>query len=161
MADCIKELLDTLPSEAISFFVFFSRFEFALKRTEYLMAGKKKRAKPNWDGFANDLGQSFLEEVRASDKAAALLTRPPKKQIVINGRLEWQDGQLITDTKKLFEAIRLVRNNLFHGGKFPEPVRLVPDVSHDRELLVQSQKVLEMALPKRSSVNEAFYEKAF
>ncbi|MFZ0245116.1 hypothetical protein [Candidatus Binatus sp.] len=143
------DLFNTLPAEAVAFFVFFSRFEFALKRTEYLTSDKKHRAKPNWERFANDLGQSFLNEVRASGEAVALLTRPPKKQIVRSDRLGWQDGKAITDAKKLFEAVRLVRNNLFHGGKFPDPAGFVSDVSRDRELLVQSQRVLEMALEKR------------
>lgn len=125
MADCIQELLDTLPSEAISFFVYFSRFEFALKGTEYLSAGKKNSAKPSRERFANDLGQSSLDEVRASGTAVGLLVRPPKKQLVTSGRLGWQDGRAITDVKRLLEVVRLVRNNPFHSGKFADPTGFV------------------------------------
>lgn len=154
------ELLSSLPREAVSFFAFFARFEFALKRTEYLSTGKKSRAKPNWDKFANDLGQPFLDEVFRSSRASALVSRPPISQIVTGGRLGWREGESITNVEKLFQAIRLVRNNLFHGGKFPNPAGFVSDVSRDRELLVQSQMVLEMALEKKPSVKEAFYEEA-
>jgi hypothetical protein len=158
MPDSI-ELLNKLPRAASSFFVFFSRFEFALKRTGHLKADKK-RAEPDWPGFASDLGDSFLDEVRGSGEAVALLTRPPKKQIVENDRLGWQDAEPINDVKKLFEAVCLVRNNLFHGGKFPEPIGFISDVSRDQELHVQSKRVLEMALEKNPSVKEAFCEEA-
>lgn len=58
MPDSI-ELLNKLPRAASSFFVFFSRFEFALKRTGHLKADKK-RAEPDRPRFTSDLGDSFL-----------------------------------------------------------------------------------------------------
>jgi hypothetical protein len=41
------------------------------------------------------------------------------KQIARDGRLEWSDAPPDgTPTVVLFQYIRRVRNNLFHGGKF-------------------------------------------
>jgi hypothetical protein len=72
----------------------------------------------------------FLDEVRGSGEVVALLTRPPRKQVVENDRVRWQ------------------------------PIGFVSDVSRDQELLVQSKRVLEMALEKNPSVKEAFCEEA-
>jgi len=74
--DSIGESLDTLPPEAISFFVVFSRFALALKPTGYVSVGRSSRAKQDWEGVAGDLGQSFFDEVHRSGKAVALLTVP-------------------------------------------------------------------------------------
>ncbi len=142
------------PPAAISFFVFFSRFEYALKATGtggYLK--KKRRAKPNWEKLAKELGSSFWNEVRDSGKAAEILKRPPREQIVKNDNLDWEDTS-IGNAEQLFDAIRLIRNNLFHGGKYP--LRVIPDASRDIALLEQAQWILDLALEKRPTFKEVF-----
>jgi len=156
MPNSAQDLLEGLPCEAISFFVFFSRFEYSLKRGHHLKStAPGARAEPDWVGFAKSLGTAFLDEVRKSGKACALLRDPPEKQIVgKNCDLDWKKSKPIKNVIELFEAVCLVRNNLFHGGKFPE--KDVPEVSRDRDLLLQTRWILELALEKRPSLKDIF-----
>ena len=79
----IDDLLHELPDRAVQFFVFFSRFEYALKRGDFLSSqGRDHSAYPAWDRFAQALGQDFIDEVRESTKANTFLSASPKKQIV-------------------------------------------------------------------------------
>lgn len=52
-----------------------------------------------------------------------ILKEPPKKQFIVNGSIEWRDiaPQSNSNAEILFQYIRRVRNNLFHGGKFNDP----------------------------------------
>jgi hypothetical protein len=160
MQSPIQDLLGTLPRNALPFFVFFARFDYALKRAGYLKEGRQAEA--SWDKFAKDLGEPFLKAVDASGKARELLAEPPRKQVVKSGHLDWEPAKPIKEVVQLFVSIRRVRNNLFHGGKFPSLGTLcvaVPDRDdRDRgeQLINQAQKVLEMALEKCPKVKSAF-----
>ena len=44
---------------AWQFFVFFSRFEYALKRTPRYLRGTTSGAQPNWDRFGADYDEAF------------------------------------------------------------------------------------------------------
>ena len=137
-----EDLLQQLPHAAVTLFAVFSRFECALKRSGYHYGDGD--AKPNWEKFAAALGPDFFDEVRNQGIAQVLIDNPPKKQVVQNGYVDWQPATQATNTTELFVYIRRVRNNLFHGGKYPSgPVR---DMSRDQELLLQSVAVLELAL---------------
>jgi hypothetical protein len=153
MPASIQGLIKKIPGAdaAVSFFVFFMRFEYALKRTNYLKKGRRGRAEADWKKFALDLGKLFFDEVRSSGRAATLIDTPPKRQVVTNNELDWKEVKSIDGTIELLEAIRRTRNNLFHGGK-------VPIEGRDIELIFQSQYVLESALEKRPRVKAAFYE---
>ncbi|MFA6021389.1 MAG: hypothetical protein WC722_14080, partial [Rhodospirillales bacterium] len=91
---------------------------------------------------------------------------PPKKQIVKNGAPGWKDVAAPKDAKELFLAVRCVRNNLFHGGKFSiEPVE---EPSRNKELLRACLAILETALqecktsgvekPKLKELHRHFFE---
>jgi hypothetical protein len=141
------------------FFVVFSRLEYALKRAGYLK--KSRFADPDWDSFAMSLCGSF----RGADDHAfqiacrLLLDRPPKIQINVNGELDWKATQRKpneTDEQLVLRLVRIVRNNLFHGGKFrcgpaEEPAR-------DQQLLESSILVLKHCLAGSPTVRAYFDE---
>ena len=147
---------------AWEFFVLFSRFEYALKRdTRYLMAGTGD-AQPNWDRFASDNNDRFTPESSTALREALdyYLANPPRKQLRNNGAMNWSvpqswDGrepQLIW----LLRVIRTVRNNLFHGGKFP--LMPVSEVSRDQTLINHGVSVLAEALELDSRLTQYFLE---
>jgi len=112
-----------IPKElTVEFLGTFARFEYALKRAGYL-EGNEKRVAADWDRFAREVATA-KPEVLVSVVAcgAYLLSHPPRKQVLENGRLTWKDrgasgGSTI---EEILLSVRTVRNNVFHGGKFPE-----------------------------------------
>jgi hypothetical protein len=108
---------DDLRNLIYEFFFKFSRFEFALKEYKYRKPGRfNKNAEPDWKSFIKD-----FEKVYTPDEFAdQLLTLPPRRQIIKNGNLDWEDLSFNeTDSllKKVAISIKTIRNNLFHGGK--------------------------------------------
>jgi hypothetical protein len=144
------------------FFVFFSRMEYALKRSAYLKKTKPRddRAEPDWDRFANAHAKEFSpnssEEVEAAVKFFRIA--PPRKQVNNSGVLEWSEPQSKHSSESLLRwvlrAVCTVRNNLFHGGKFPG--ESVEDPSRDRNLLKHSICILEAALLLDTKVSDHF-----
>jgi hypothetical protein len=148
-----SDIIDSLnvPKElTLEFFAAFARFEYALKRAGYVV-GNDKSASAGWDRFAvdlRDMGDAALAPVLAV--CVYLRQHPPKKQVVNNGKLEWVvrpvAGSPIED---VLLSIRTVRNNVFHGGKFPTGV--VAEPLRDRQLIEEClavlNAVLELPLP--------------
>ena len=164
--DAIRRIADSEDRLlAWHFFVFFSRFEYALKRSSiYLMAGREE-AQPNWDKFASDLNPTFNPDSSTELKTAVkyFIQSPPRKQIRDKGQMEWSKPQNYdgNDGKEplliwLLRMIRFVRNNLFHGGKFP--LIKISDPSRDRELLLHSMIILRTCLSLNSKVEEHFFD---
>src|SRR5437868_5254313 len=119
--DLVKEALAAeLPKLAVDFFIVFSRFECALKRSGEYAVGDEARVSPNWDGFSRDLGSAFLKRVIAEGIAPVLVSKPPKQQVLTAGGLGWRDLGAVKNTTELFVAIRRVRNNLAHGAKYQD-----------------------------------------
>jgi hypothetical protein len=132
----------------LEFLAFFARFEYALKRGGYALGGEK-RVDVNWDSFAQDLRKlppAQLESVLAL--GAALMKEPPKKQVLINDSLAWKDAphEAPSDIEKILIYVRRVRNNLFHGGKFPVPTGPVDEPARNEALIRSSLAVLQAAL---------------
>lgn len=110
------------PELACEFLAVFSRMEYALKSTIYVIGGPNK-VEPAWDSFANDIDQNFLalaqqDLIEARDY---LLQHPPRKQVLQANKIAFVD-QIIdvqqTKTQQVLLMVRTVRNNLFHGGKY-------------------------------------------
>jgi len=147
--------LDDLATEL---FGFIARCEYALKASGYLMHAEGK-AQPNWDRFAGEIGEALLaiEDSELQLAHSYLLEHPPKKQIVHEGMLDWEESKESNQPKgqRLFGHIRQVRNNLFHGGKFNgrwfEPQR-------SKELIESSLIVLRRAVELEPTVFCAFNE---
>ncbi|EOG8017483.1 hypothetical protein ABKT78_20150 [Enterobacter ludwigii] len=109
-----------LNSLCYEFFIEFARYEFCLKMTGFTQGDGA--AKANWDRYAAE-----VEDIIASpgtkelaDAIDYILSHPPKKQIVRNGELAWDESPVQSTSKAqlVLLLIRRIRNNLFHGGKF-------------------------------------------
>ncbi len=144
------------------FFIFFARFEYALKRDpRYLKAGIGD-AEPDWDTFDSEHNSAFRPHSTPDLDAAVqyFLAEPPRKQLRKDSVMTWSDPQY-HDGKEplliwLLRMVRRIRNNLFHGGKFP----LIPisDPSRDRDLLLKAMTILNAALSLDSTVESQFAE---
>ena len=104
------------------FFIVFSRFEFALKRCGYLK-GNSNQAEPDWNKFCNDFQGKYDKKVSPEFQSAweYYTTHPPMKQVVKDDQIVWKENKQGSDSefRWILRSIRTVRNNLFHGGKFP------------------------------------------
>jgi len=147
---------------AWEFFVFFSRFEYALKRDERYLKPGTGRAEPNWGRFGADYAEAFNSDA-SPELAAAVryyLKSPPWKQLRENGEMKWSEPNYHDGHEPLLiwllSVIRIVRNNLFHGGKFP----LIPisDPSRDRDLLAYAIAILDVCLRLDQRVHNQFID---
>jgi hypothetical protein len=159
--EAIRQIADSTDRKlAWQFFVFFSRFEYALKKDpRYLMSGAGD-AKANWDLFASNGNEKFdpaatRQLVEAVDYFKA---SPPRKQTRNFGQLGWSEPLMHNSREPLLIwlllCVRTVRNNLFHGGKFPKSA--VPDPSRDHTLIEHSLVILSHALRLDPRVEQAF-----
>ncbi|MBP6242362.1 MAG: hypothetical protein KA389_06085 [Hydromonas sp.] len=147
---------------AWEFFIFFARFEYSLKRkSEYLMH-KNADAKPNWDKYASDVNGDFIsmESKELDDATTYFIETPPCKQITKDGELRWSDPQKWNRKEPkliwLLGVVRTVRNNLFHGGKYP--LVLVREPSRDSELIKHALVILQHALSLNPDIENIFNE---
>lgn len=101
----------------------FARIEYALKAAEYLKRDTG-RAEADWLSFARDIDVDLRDlmanDARLFEAVAYIGSRPPKKQMVQDRVLYWDDTAPEADTASgiLLMYVARVRNNLFHGGKF-------------------------------------------
>jgi hypothetical protein len=144
------------------FFVFFSRMEYALKRSTIYLKQTSSNAEANWDKFASDYNDAFNPDasVELCDAVKYFLSKPPRKQLNRNGKLRWSRPQHRGSNQPLLiwllRMVRCVRNNLFHGGKFP--FISISDPSRDQELLLHSMVILRSCFTLDSSVKRLFLE---
>ncbi|MGH7986427.1 MAG: hypothetical protein ACREQX_09100 [Candidatus Binataceae bacterium] len=168
MGTSIDDLINYLPAKGIEFFVFFSRFEYALKRGGFLKSARwsapQQNAKnlylasPDWKAFARCLGPAFLNEMRNSGKMDTFLHTPPKTQVSKENRLAWKKENAIETVSDLFLAVGRLRNNLFHGGKFPSGPLPVGNPDRDDRLIAEAMVILNMALERQAGVKRAFFD---
>ena len=90
-----------------------------------MKSGPAGSANPDWPKFADKVDAS-LASITDADFIAAksfLLHRPPQKQMfVAPNRMRWEPNSRKvgeSETEYLLRLVRDVRNNLFHGGKYP------------------------------------------
>jgi len=158
-----KKLLTELNIDqdtVMEFFVVFSRFEFALKRTGYLKRHNGK-AEPDWRKFETKHKDEFDSEKEPELREAwnYIDKDPPKKQVVVDGELDFEVDERLKG-KSPFEkatlAVRTVRNNLFHGGKFPRS-GIVDDPARKTTLLKKCTLLIEEMLELDPNVKMEFY----
>jgi len=148
------------PQLVLNFFACFSRFECALKRSGFVKKNKEE-ATPDWDTYSNGLPGSFSTEGDEAFLGAIAYLRefPPRRQIVEKGALGWKDtpkGDGEKEVAYVLRLVRVVRNNLFHGGKYRTgPVQ---DPARNHRLLEACMVVLERALTFSPDVARAFEE---
>ena len=122
----------------LDFFWKFSVFECALKRGGFLRTGRNKVAEPDWDRFGREIQGRFEQvSVAGFKEAVAELTRLcPQRQVVRDGRLGWDPIARQEDESDEEFTLRLMktsRNNLFHGGKYPDGP--IDEIAHNRKIL--------------------------
>jgi len=135
------------PQLAREFLAEFARYEFALKAAGFA-AGDNKRVDADWDAYAQAIDGGFTKLQNADLYTAVnyLIKQPPKKQVLINGKLDWRDAPPDANlpcAQQVILMVRRVRNNLFHGGKFYPAA----DAARDHLLVSYSLVVLRACLP--------------
>ena len=144
-----------LDKLAYRFFKLFAQYEYALKAMGYGRAGRADAAEPDWDRFANEVGVALVQsqDPAVIDARTYLLSEPPRRQVWINGSVEWA---AVANTERsvqmLFAHIRRVRNNLYHGGKFNG--RWI-DPDRSEELISKSLVLLQYLLDTDHNLQEA------
>ncbi len=144
MASSVVSVFTAEPALVLEFLATFARFEYALKRSATYL-NDTADASPNWDAFAKAIKADFATatavDPRVGEAARYLRDHPPKKQIrKDDGTLGWKDGGIDGDSVSVLLAVRRVRNNLFHGGKFADGP--ISEVARDTELLKHSLQIL-------------------
>lgn len=142
------------------FFITFSRFEYALKASNFAN-GDADKVTANWDVFITSIRQHFDKEKNAELKDAVdyIIQHPPRVQMYNNGQLGWRDRVFQAnepEINKLGLSIRDIRNNLFHGGKFNGNYEV--DVSRNYILLKNSMVILNDWLSLSNQVRNSFSE---
>jgi len=155
ISDRIFERLGPDKEIALEFFAVFSRFECALKCSEYVK-GNNQRAEPDWDEYAKHLEKDSELKKEINEAAKYILDKPPQKQIIKSRMVQWdkahnsESGILL-----IFKLIGRVRNNLFHGGKYKGQYTI--NNKRDEELVKTCLTILYICLKdKESSVTKAF-----
>ncbi len=131
--------------DVLEFFWSFSVFECALKREGFLQKGAQDKAEPHWGKFGKSLkGRFDPEPIPGFGEAVERLKNlSPQRQVVEDGQLRWRpvtkrSGE--SDEQYVLDLLKTVRNNLFHGGKYPDGP--IAEVSRDREILGAAKTVL-------------------
>lgn len=158
MATSILDLLNVPRALTLEFMATFARFEFSLKKSGYAR-GDNSQVSPDWDVFANDMAKldaAVLAPVLAATQY--LQQHPPKKQVLDNGLIRWVDRQGTSGSAigDVLLSVRTVRNNVFHGGKFPDG--MITDPLRDEQLIRDCLHVLSelLLLPLPRGVAENF-----
>lgn len=161
--EAIRQIADSTDRKlAWQFFVFFSRFEYAPKKDSRYLMGGAGDAKPNWDLFASNSNDGFdpTASARLAEAVDYFRASPPRKQIRDSGQLGWSKPLMQKASGPvliwLLLCVRTVRNNLFHGGKFPKFA--VGDPSRDCILIEHSLVILSYALRLDTQVEQTFSE---
>jgi hypothetical protein len=146
-----------LDKLAFRFFKLFAQYEYALKAMGYGTAGSKGQAEPDWDRFSNEIGAVImtLEDAALAEARLYILEHPPKRQIWVDGAVQWQD--VPNDERSpqlLFAHIRRVRNNLYHGGKFNG--RWI-DPDRSAQLMGKAMLILERLVTLDEQLDEAIH----
>jgi hypothetical protein len=159
MTPTIVDRLRVPKKLTLAFFGAFSRFEYALKRAKYVK-GQGAHVLPDWIRFGKDLsglGAATLAPVL--EACPYLQANPPKRQVLRDGELDWDD---LLGNKSQIENVllyvRTVRNNLFHGGKFPR-TGSVEEPLRNKKLITECLAVLDclLKLPLPNDVKDYFW----
>lgn len=153
----IVQLMQVPPDITLEFLATFARFEYALKRAGYAN-GNEQGVQPDWNRLGRELAggpdAALAEVYRAGEYLEA---NPPMKQVQRGGVLAWKRiNEEPSRIQKLLFDVRTVRNNLFHGGKFPEG--LVHEPSRNVQLIQSCLSILNAlaAVPALSHISQYF-----
>lgn len=148
---------------ALEFVGTFARCEYALKQSGFAK-GNENTVEPNWDAFAKEVDWHFcrLKDEGFRADVHFLLTESPRKQVLINGRIQWKKSPPNANQPKAQRAllmVRRIRNNLFHGAKVWSPE--YGNRERDVKLLKAALAVLKHSVQLHQRVHIAFEHGAF
>ncbi|MFC0185411.1 hypothetical protein SAMN04515674_103195 [Pseudarcicella hirudinis] len=162
----IEELNKTINDDGrkliTNFFIIFSRFECALKSSNFKqMDEKNNKVSANWEQFISSIKSDFNKNKCDSLKEAVtyIIENPPKMQVFEDELLGWKDRrfqQNCHEINKLDISIRDIRNNLFHGGKFNGNYQ--KDVTRNIDLIKSAIIILNEWLSLDESVKNNFLQ---
>jgi hypothetical protein len=141
-----------LPPQALErelvldFFWKFSVFECALKREGFLRTGRNNGAEPDWDRFGSEVRGRFAQvrDQGFGETVRKLKMLSPMRQVVCNGRLGWApivQGPGESEEAYVLRLLKTARNNLFHGGKYPDGP--IEEVARNRDILRTALAILD------------------
>ena len=115
------EDLQIEPALVCEFFAAFTRFEYAMKASRFCRGDRWNNAIPDWGSLKQEMGGQ-LEGLPDEDIKSALIylvREPPMIQKLIDGHAVFRHEPLSGPSPgaQALEAVKRVRNNLFHGGK--------------------------------------------
>lgn len=145
----------------LEFFIIYSRLEYALKRTNFTKTNDGD-AEANWEKFISKNKSNFDSQKSERLKQAVdyLLSFPAQKQIIKDGKLDFVEHPGTKSGPELcrvYHCIRMTRNNLFHGGKFPyKPVK---EPSRNKKLIESCLIVLKEIIELDKRIENMFWEK--
>ena len=157
--DSIETLVPEQHRELVfRFFLVFSRFEYALKRAGFT-SGSTEVVHPAWECFSSRYRSVFNPSQTPDLRSACdyFIANPPRKQILDSGSLGWSEPQFRIDEPFLtwlLLMVRSVRNNLFHGGKFP--IAPIQEPARNPELLRHALTIICACLPLDAEVSHHF-----
>lgn len=143
---------------ALEFLGIFARCEYALKCSGYAQ-GNANEVMASWDRYSSDIDWHFqrVKDVPFKEAVTFLLTEPPRKQVLQDGRLCWKESRPNPRQRKSLQTllmVRRVRNNLFHGAKVWSPE--YANRQRDIRLLQSGLIVLRHSIRLKEEVHMAF-----
>ncbi len=162
--DLIRSLTGDNSEIVLQFFVTFSRFEYALKRAGFVRRGDHNNASADWCRFARERLDARLADITDTEFEEArsyLLHEPPRKQIFVESEeiMQWRANSQRSrecEAEYLLRLVKDVRNNLFHGGKYPDGP--VSNQARNKRLLQACLTILEKCLSLDADVKHFFEE---
>jgi hypothetical protein len=129
----------------LNFFWRFSAFECALKREGFLKAGRNNAAEPDWKRFGHEITGRFASVAVSglTEAREQLRQLSPRRQVVREGRIGWEPVQQNHESEEeyILRLMRIVRNNLFHGGKYPDGP--IDEIARNRDILRAALTILD------------------
>jgi len=148
---------------ALEFLGSFARCEYALKGSGFAK-GNANLVEPDWDAFAKKVDWHFrrIKDEAFREAVQFLLTEPPRKQVLRDGRLQWKKSPPnlnLSKAQQVLLMVRRIRNNLFHGAKIWSPE--YSNRERDLKLIRAGLAVLKQCVQLNHRVHIAYEEGAF
>jgi hypothetical protein len=97
---------------------------------------------------------------RKSTVRVQLRRLSPRRQVVRDGRVRWEDiaQHGASDAEYTLRLLKTVRNNLFHGGKYPDGP--IDEIARNREILRAALTILDGCYELHAGVRRRIDEAA-
>ncbi len=162
----LVEKIQVAEEEFLEFVLLFARLEY---RTSGFAFKKGASVYADWKKLGRELDPCFgpAQNDDLCHVIEYLIQQPPFEQVLKNGELSFAQPKQRTNEPflvQILDIVKIVRNNLLHGGKFPDGEVLDP--ARNRSLLKSASIVLLECLrlagasdnPRLKNVFEAFKE---